>query len=614
MIQVKNLSKHFGLQNLFENVGFQLGSCERVGLVGRNGSGKSTLFKLILKELSPDSGEIIIPKGYRLGALQQHIHFTKPTALEECTQVLNPEDFLEHEALKILSGLGFSLEDMEKDPKSFSGGYQIRINLAKVLLQGPQLLLLDEPTNYLDIVSIRWLKNFLKNFPGEVMLITHDREFMDDVVTHTMGLHRHQLKKIKGDTAKFYEQILQEEEMYEKTRGNLDKKRKEMEAFIARFKAKASKAAQAQSRMKALEKMSTMDKLLDGDTLGFKFRFAECPGKEVATIKNISFSYADASSDKKNLLFSNLTFSINKDDRIGIIGKNGKGKSTLLNVISGALSADSGKVNFHPAAKVGHFGQTNINRLNMENTIAQEIQEENSELSISGVRNICGTMMFDGDLAKKKIKVLSGGERARVLLGKILAKPANLLLLDEPTNHLDMESIESLTEEIGNYPGAVVIVTHSEIMLRNLATKLIIFHNGNAEFFNGTYDDFLEKIGWESEEGRPGKVKTQKLTEKEIKQKKSEITLFWSKQIKPIKEEIENLENEIEKNEDLLKRITFQLEKKDEGIQVEKLADYTHAIGKLHHKIEELFLKLTNSNDNLDSIQKKYENEMSSLA
>ena len=611
MIQAKNLSKHFGAQELFSGVSFQLGSRERVGLVGRNGSGKSTLFKLVLGELSADGGDLSIPKGYKLGALEQHIHFTKPTVLEECIQVLNPEDFLEHEAEKILFGLGFSDEDMQKDPKSFSGGYQIRINLTKVLLQAPNLLLLDEPTNYLDIVSMRWLKSFLKNFPGEIMLITHDREFMDDVVTHTMGLHRGQLKKIKGDTAKFYEQILQEEEMYEKTRENLDKKRKEMEAFVERFKAKASKAAQAQSRMKALQKMSTMDKLADVDSMGFRFRFIECPGKQIAEIKHLSFSY---SGSKDDTLFHSISFPINREDRIGIIGKNGKGKSTLLNVIGGMLDPVEGKVSFHPSAQMGHFGQTNINRLNMERTIVEEIQEENSDLSISGVRNICGTMMFEGDLAKKKIKVLSGGERARVLLGKILAKPANLLLLDEPTNHLDMESIESLTEEIGNFPGAVIIVTHSEIMLRNLATKLIVFHNGNAEVFNGNYDDFLEKIGWESEENKPNKNHRKKLTEKEIKQRKAEIAVERAKLLKPLKEEIEECEKEITKNESLLVRINAELEKATFAQDTAKLTDYTHAIGKLNQLIENHFERLANANENLDFINKKYDVELEQLS
>jgi ATP-binding cassette subfamily F protein 3 len=609
MIQAKNLSKHFGAQELFDNVSFIVGPRERIGLVGRNGSGKSTLFKLILGELAPDGGEISIPKGYRLGALEQHIHFTKSTVLEECTQVLDPDDYREHEAEKILFGLGFSDEDLNKDPKSFSGGYQIRINLTKVLLQSPNLLILDEPTNYLDIVSMRWLKSFLKSFPGEIMLITHDREFMDDVVTHTMGLHRRQLKKIKGDTAKFYEQIIQDEEMYEKTRENLDKKRKEMEAFVERFKAKASKAAQAQSRMKALEKMSSMDKLADVDNLGFRFRYIECPGKVIAEVKHLSFAY---DGKKDHQLFHGLTFSISREDRIGIIGKNGKGKSTLLNVIGGMLDPLEGKVSFHPSAKMGHFGQTNINRLDMESTIIDEIQSSNSDLTFSSVRNICGTMMFEGDLAKKKIKVLSGGERARVLLGKILAKPANLLLLDEPTNHLDMESIESLTEEIGNFPGAVVIVTHSEIMLRNLATKLVIFHNGNAEYFNGTYDDFLEKIGWESEENKPRPIKA-KLTEKEIKQRRAEIAIERGKLTKTLKEEIERSEEEITKNENLLNRINAELEKAAAGMDSAKITDYTHAVGKLNQLIEDLFEKLTNANENLEFINKKFDKELEQL-
>jgi ATP-binding cassette subfamily F protein 3 len=284
-----------------------------------------------------------------------------------------------------------------------------------------------------------------------------------------------------------------------------------------------------------------------------------------------------------------------------------------LNVIGNTLTPISGKVSFHPSAQIGHFGQTNINRLNLENTIVEEIQSENSDLSISGVRNICGTMMFEGDLAKKKIKVLSGGERARVLLGKILARPANLLLLDEPTNHLDMESIESLTEEIGNFPGAVVIVTHSEIMLRNLATKLIIFHNGNAEIFNGTYDDFLEKVGWESEETKPNKNAKRKLTEKEIKQLRAEIAIERAKLTKPIKEEIENCENEITKNENLLERINCELEKAAVSQDSAKLNDYTHAIGKLNQIIENLFEKLTNANENLEFVNKKFDRELEQL-
>lgn len=606
MIQAKNLGMSFGTQNLFENVTFQLGSKERIGLVGRNGTGKSTLFKIVLGEITATSGEITRPKDYTIGSLEQHIHFTKPTVLEECEQVLRlalkegEELFSTHEAEKILFGLGFKDEDLQKDPKSFSGGYQIRINLTKALLKKPNLLLLDEPTNYLDIVSIRWLKNFLRNFDGEILLITHDRDFMDEVVTHTMGIHRHALKKIKGDTVKYYEQILLDEELYEKARESFERKKKEMQSFIDRFKAKASKAAQAQSRVKALEKMGNMNKLSNVEDLGFKFRYADIPAKTLFEVKHLAFGYNE--SDK---LFHGLSFAVNKNDRIGIIGKNGKGKSTLLNNISGDLSPLEGKISFHPSVKVGHFGQTNIQRMSLEATIIEEIQSENGDLSIAQVRNIAGTMMFDGDLAKKKIKVLSGGERARVLLGKILAKPANLLLLDEPTNHLDLESIESLTEEIANFEGAVVLVTHSEIMLRNLCNKLVIFHQGNAEYFEGTYDDFLEKIGWE-EEKQVSQVVAGKLSEKELKQRRIELVQERAKRLRPHQDLIEQLEKDIEEKETFSKRLMEALNSSEVLSDNSKLQDYTHALGKLNQQIDDLFEKLSLEEEKVSSIQSEY--------
>lgn len=498
MIQLNNISKHFGVQVLFDDLELVIGKGERIGFVGRNGSGKSTLFKIILGEITPDSGEIKIPKGYQVGALDQHIHFSKPTVLEECCQVLSEDEQYDWwKAERILFGLGFTEEDLQKDPYSFSGGYQVRINLTKALVQNPNLLLLDEPTNYLDIVSLRWLRGFLKGFKGEVLIITHDRDFMDSVATHTIGLTRKRLRKFKGDTAKFYEQVAISDEMYEQTRVTQEKKKKELQGFVDRFGAKASKATQAQSRAKQIEKMGTLEKLSDENSLGFRFNYKECPGKVILEANDLSFSYSgDASED----LFSNLSISVGRHDRIGIIGKNGKGKSTLLNVIAGELEKRTGDIVSHPSISLGHFGQTNIERLHIGNTIQNEISESNPDLTFSQVRKICGTIMFEGDLANKNISVLSGGEKSRVMLGKILARKSNLLLLDEPTNHLDMDSIESLTKEIGNFEGAVIVVTHSELMLKAIVNKLIIFHKGIAEFFDGTYDEFLEKIGWETEE------------------------------------------------------------------------------------------------------------------
>ena len=327
-----------------------------------------------------------------------------------------------------------------------------------------------------------------------MVLITHDRDFMDKVTTHTLGIHRRKAKKVMGDTIKFYELIIQEEETYELTRKNLENKRKEMQLLVDRFRAKASKATMAQSRLKMMNKMGTMEKLSNEKNLGFRFNYLPCPGKTVMNVENLSFSY-----DGKNNIFSDISFSIGKHDRIAIIGANGKGKSTLLNNLAGELEPSSGSIIPHPTACLGHFGQTNIDRLEPQNQVLNEILRSNPNLSLQAAHSICGAMMFEGDLSKKKVRVLSGGERSRVLLGKIISHPTNLLLLDEPTHHLDVESIETLIEELNDYKGALVIVTHSELILKALAKNLVIFHRGQAEYFHGGYEDFLEKVGWEGE-------------------------------------------------------------------------------------------------------------------
>ena len=282
MIIASNLEKSFGPQILFDGVSFLINQGERVGLVGKNGTGKSTLFKMILGKEKYDAGTLSTPKGYRIGTLEQHIHFTQPTVLRECVEALPVEKQWDHyKAEIILSGLGFSEQDFHKDPTTFSGGFQVRINLCKALLSDPNMLLLDEPTNYLDILSPRWLKEYLNKWPGEMILITHDRDFMDKVTTHTLGLHRKKTKKVKGDTIKFYEMIIQEEETYEQTRVNLENKRKEMQNLVDRFRAKASKASMAQSRLKMMEKMGAMEKLSMEKNLGFRFNHLACPGKTI---------------------------------------------------------------------------------------------------------------------------------------------------------------------------------------------------------------------------------------------------------------------------------------------------------------------------------------------
>jgi len=610
MIQINNLIKSYGTRVLFEDLSFKLNSGNKVGFVGRNGTGKSTLFKIILDEEHYDSGEILIPKNYRIGTLRQHLHFTHKTVRDECASVL--EDDAQHDVYKvekILFGLGFTQEDLDKDPLSFSGGYQIRLNLVKLLVTEPNLLLLDEPTNYLDIVSLRWLGAFIRSFEGEVILITHDRDFMDSVSTHTMGLRRKNVSIIKGNSVKYYEMMAQEDELYLKTKINHDKKREELIDFVARNKARASTAVMAQSKQKELDKMGVMENLVSDSDLFFSFSYSPTPAKVIMSVKDLSFGY-----NANELLFENLTFNLEKNKCLAIIGKNGKGKSTLLNAIAGVLTPN-GEITMHPSTAIAHFGQTNIERLNTNSTIIDEIQSADNTLPNVRVRGICGTMMFSGDDGEKKISILSGGERSRVMLGKIIATPANLLFLDEPTNHLDMQSIDSLTDAVKRFEGSTVIVTHSEMLLRELADQLIIFREGGAEFFNGTYDEFLAKIGWEDDISDAPKAQkpVQQGSKKEQKQQRAEIVQERSRLLNPLKKEIDHCENTIMKLEDQLKTSHEQLIVYSNNGDSSKLMEVSKSVAADEKTIEELFERLEVASDEFERITKESDEKLEAL-
>lgn len=499
MIKFNAISKAYGARSIFDSFSLIINPGERCALVGRNGAGKTTLLRLLTGEETPDSGEISVPKGYRIGILKQHLGVTKPTVLEEAALGLAPgkEDEL-YRVEKILFGLGFSEADLDKSPEVFSGGYRIRIHLCKLLVSEPDCLLLDEPSNYLDIVSMRWLERFLQKWKGELVVISHDREFLDLVSTHTIGIHRQRIKKVAGGTEAYFTQLIQEEEVYERTRQNAEKKREHLESYIERFGAKASKATQAQSKAKALAKMPVLEKLANLHHLDFDFRYAPMSSRKVFEADAVSFKYPN-SENPDTYLIDQFSLLIENGDKIALIGKNGKGKSTLLQIIAQHLQHQEGTIKSAETAKVGYFGQTHIDRLHTSHTVQEEISNANSKLNYTEVRAICGVMMFPGSDADKRISVLSGGERSRVLLGKILATPCNFLLLDEPTNHLDMESVEALVQAIENFPGTVVIVTHSEWILRRIPTKLVICKENSQEVFIGSYDDFLEKEGWDDE-------------------------------------------------------------------------------------------------------------------
>jgi len=600
MINVENLTKSYDGDVLFDSVSFKLNPKEKIGLLGRNGHGKTTLFRLITGKVSPDSGIIIIPKYYRIGYVRQELEFTKDTVLSEGMTGLHENEKDQHwKVEEILSGLGFSIEDFKRHPDEFSGGFQVRLNLAKVLVSEPDLLLLDEPTNYLDITSIRWVERFLTRWTRELMLITHDRSLMDKVITHTLGIHRRKIRKFAGNTEKYYAQLAQDEEVYEKTRLNDERRRKEIKLFISRFRAKARLANLVQSRIKTLSRMEHKEKLERLKTLDFSFRSSPVPKKHVMNIQNISFSY-----DPRKPLISNFNFSAKARERICVVGKNGKGKTTLLKLMSGVLKPQSGEVALHPAVKQGYFEQSNVKNLDESRTIEEEILFSNPDIDRQQARNICGAMMFEGDSALKKIGVLSGGEKSRVILGKLLVTPLNLLLLDEPTNHLDMESCDAMLAAIDSFEGTVIMVTHNEMFLHALAERLIVFQNHSVNVFEGSYQRFLEKAGWSDETGAsgaclditdPNKESNLKLTKKEKRRIRSEFVAERSGVLKPLEQRILSIETSIVKQENELNELNADLLTASQAGDGEKIAMLSRSIHSCHSAIDNLFEELEQS-------------------
>ncbi len=617
MISIENITKSFGSQVLFKGVSFKVNPRERIGLVGRNGHGKTTLFRLIVGEESMDKGTVSIPRNYRIGYVRQQIDFTEKSVLREGMKCL-PESERDHhwKVEKILAGLGFSQADMERDPLEFSGGYQVRLNLAKVLVSEPDLLLLDEPTNYLDITSIRWVEQFLLNWPHEVMLITHDRSFMDRIITHTVGIHRRKVRKIAGDTGKYYVQLAQDEEIYEKTRANDERRRKEIEQFISRFRAKARLANLVQSRIKTLKKMEKQDKLENIKSLEFSFRSSPFSGKHVMTASRLSFSYK---SDKP--LIRDFNISIGPKERIFVVGKNGKGKTSLLKLLAGALNSQLGEVIYNPQIKMGFFEQTNIKNLVDERTVEEEILSSHSDVDRLAARNICGAMMFKGDDALKKISVLSGGEKSRVMLGKLLVTPVNLLLLDEPTNHLDMESCDALLAAIDNFDGVVCMVTHNEMFLHALAQRLIVFQNNTIDVYEGSYASFLEKVGWKEENQvhKPAGQETSqeqvasKLTKKEIRQRRSEVITERGRVLKPLEQGIAKTESNIEKFEGKLEKLNNAMQEASQNQDGNKISELSKSLYKCQSEIDSLFDRLEKLSDTLEKRRVQFDKKLKEL-
>ncbi len=617
MISIENLHKSYGEHILFQGVRFKINARERVGLVGRNGHGKTTLFRIIAGLESSDEGRLNIPRNYRIGYVKQHLEFTAETILEEGMQSLPANERDHHwKVERILTGLGFSQDDLNRPPGEFSGGFQVRLNLAKALISEPDLLLLDEPTNYLDITSIRWIEGFLAAWPHELMLITHDRGFMDTLVTHVIGIHRGKVKKIAGNTEKYYSRIVQEEAIYEKTRINDEKRRREVEQFITQFRAKARLANLVQSRVKTLAKMEKKEKLNAIQNLEFTIDSVPFKGRHVFTTEKIAFGYRE---DQK--LFHDFNISVNAGDRIGIIGKNGRGKTTLLKILAGVLVPRTGQIQRNPNIETGYFEQSNAADLVETRTVEDEILMAQGGTNRQAVRNVCGAMLFSGDNALKKIGVLSGGEKSRVMLGKILVKPVNLLLLDEPTNHLDMDACDALLAALDHFDGTVIMVTHNEMFLHALAQRLIVFQNGRADVFEGTYQDFLDRVGWNDEASQPkdrmpansDHASAGQLTKKKMRKKRSEIMARRAAALKPIAREMTAVEKEIDSLEKEMARYNQAMIDASTAGNGKKIASISREIHHLQGEIDRLFDTLEGLTVTHENQEAEFEAELSRL-
>lgn len=645
MISIKNLSKHYATRVLFDDVSFDVLAGEKVGLVGRNGHGKTTLFRIITGEEEPDEGKIFKPKNYSIGYLGQHLNFTKPTVLEEGCQGLGPDEVgSEWKVEKVLSGLGFSESDFKRSPSEFSGGFQMRIALAKVLVSEPNMLLLDEPTNFLDIVSIRWLEKFLKAWKSELIVISHDRDLVDSVTTHIIGIHRGVVRKIKGPTGKYYTQLHKDEELHEKRRLEDEKKRKQMTEYINTFRAKASHAKAVQSSIKKLEKMDKLDKLEEVRTLSFSFNYEPFRAQQIMDVNDLTFSY----SGTEPYLISGLNFTVNRNDKICIIGKNGKGKTTLLKLLSGRLKPVAGSVKTNTSALPAYYEQANTADLDDDLTVEGEIARGVAFIEKSRVRGICGAMMFSGDDAEKKIKVLSGGERSRVLLGKLLVAPSNILFLDEPTHHLDIESCQAMMDAVRDFDGAALVVAHDEHFLNEVATKLIVFKGGRVFLYPGNYKEFLESVGWdEPDENKPA-MKQQNLTpaapyvpqtspessavseahpetseqsasesgvasmpkghnSKISRKERAEFNAMKAKILKPLEAEIKRLEEEITSSEDKMASINQDLAKG--GVGAIRRSELSRELKELAEKIESCYTQLDVVMREYDGQKRKFNSE-----
>lgn len=594
MLSVQGLGLHHSGNYLFRDVNFTIKRADKIGLVGKNGAGKSTLLKILSNEINFYEGNVVPEGNITIGILKQDLDFVKGRSVwdeamqafeqinkwqseleqvneqlatrtdyesEEYTNLIHRmtdlNDLLQHhdaynlegDVEKVLLGLGFKADDFNKITDTFSGGWRMRIELAKLLLQNNDLLLLDEPTNHLDMESIIWLENFLKDYSGAIVLVSHDKQFMTAVCNRTFDVNNKKIDDYKANYSKYLELRKERREKLMQAKKNQDAEIKQMEDNINKFRASATKASFAQSLIKKLEKIERIE-IDNEDVSKFNIRFEPSitPGKVIFEAENLGKSYGDKQ------VFDNVNFFVERGDRIALLGQNGQGKTTLAKILSGNIKDFSGTWNLGHNVNIGYFAQNQEEVLDPNKTVLQEAEDTATEETRPRVRDLLGSFLFSGEDVEKKTKVLSGGERNRLALCKLLLRPFNTLIMDEPTNHLDIQSKEIIKLALQKYEGTLIVISHDREFLQGLADKIFEFRNGEMKEFLGNIDEYLEyrqkesireismekaKLDSKKTNALEQKISTQHIVEKENKKN------FVSKEQKNILNKIQKIEDKI---------------------------------------------------------------------
>jgi ATP-binding cassette subfamily F protein 3 len=595
MLSINKLSFYFGSRVLYDEVSLHVKAKDKIGLIGANGTGKSTLLRIITGEYTPDEGDVSKSGDCTIGFLNQDLlsfESDEPIlsvamqAFEEAMQIQKEMDIVIHkmeteytdelldkltklqeryEALegyslqataeKILEGLGFTTADLQKPLKQFSGGWRMRVILAKMLLSKPSLLMLDEPTNHLDLPSIQWLENYLINYEGAVMIVSHDRQFLDNCVKTTVEVSQAQLNVYAGNYTFYLAEKELRKEIQQGAYDNQQAKIRQAEVFINRFKAKASKSRQVQSKIKQLDKIELIDEVIDETAkVHFKFNFKTNPGRNILELKDTSKSYGDLK------ILENTYARIERGDKIALIGANGKGKSTLLRIIAGTEKVEGERIGGHNVI-LSFFAQHQLESLNLENTMLDELKECGSDKTEMELRSVLGCFLFSNDDVFKKIKVLSGGEKSRVAMAKTLLSEANFLLLDEPTNHLDMQSVNILIQALQQYQGTYVAISHDRHFVTQVANKIWFIEDYQLKEYPGTYAEYNIWKDQRDKDAKNNPKPVEAVKKKETKPTVSTETKSNGQELKNKQQVLRKTEEKITELEAKLKQIENELAK-----------------------------------------------------